>query len=614
MKEIGALYDPRSGTCTFRAWAPLRESVDVKIIAPVERFVPMDRDAKGYWRAAAQDIGPGARYLYRLDNERERPDPASRYQPEGVHGPSQVVDVAAFPWSDGAWRGLPLESFIMYELHVAAFTSQGTFEKIIPRLDALRDLGITAVELMPVSQFPGARNWGYDGVYPYAVQNSYGGPEGLKSFVDACHKRGMAVILDVVYNHLGPEGNYLAEFGPYFTDKYRTPWGQAINFDGPYSDEVRAYFIGNALSWITDYHIDALRLDAIHGIFDFSAKHFLQELGEEVHRSAEELGRRIHVIPESDLNDARLIVPRELGGYGLDAQWSDDFHHCLRTLLTGEKSGYYEDFGAIDQMEKAYRDGFVYSGQYSSHRKRRHGTSSNNRPTRQFVVFSQNHDQVGNRMMGDRLSTLVTFEALKLAAGSVLLSPYLPLLFMGEEYGETAPFLYFVSHSDPGLIEAVRKGRKEEFKHFGWKGEPPDPQDEQTFLASELHWEERTKGSRGTLLRFYTQLIALRTKTPALFELSRERTEVRDCPAERVLTMLRWSGDGASRVCLLLNFGTGDASFRVSIPEGEWEKVLDSADGMWDGPGSALPGRLGSGDTVTMRGCSIAVYSTEPGL
>ncbi len=599
MKGIGAMYDRRTGACIFRVWAPLRERVEVKIIAPADQIVPMARDAEGYWKAMVQGIGPGARYVFRLENDRDRPDPASRYQPAGVHGPSEVVDHTAFSWTDKGWNGLALSSMIMYELHTGTFTREGTFEAIIPRLDALRELGITAVELMPVAQFPGVRNWGYDGVYPFAVQNSYGGPEGLKRLVDACHKRGMAVILDVVYNHLGPEGNYLWDYGPYFTDRYKTPWGDAINFDGPYSDEVRNFFIQNALSWVTDYHLDALRIDAIHGIFDFSAKHVLRELGEAVHARAGELGRHIYVIPESDLNDVRVISPVELGGHGLDAQWNDDFHHCLRTLLTGEKSGYYEDFGTIDQMEKAYRDGFVYSGQYSPFRKRRHGSSSKDRPARQFVVFSQNHDQVGNRMQGERLSSLVSFEALKLAAGCVILSPYLPLLFMGEEYGETAPFLYFVSHADPGLIEAVRKGRKEKFRAFGWEGEPPDPQDEGTFLASELHWEERTKGSHGTLLRFYKQLIALRTGTPALFELERERTEVRDCAAEKVLTMLRRSGDGKSRVCVLLNFMASDVSFQATLPEGPWEKILDSGDGMWEGPGAILPGRLGNGDAVT---------------
>jgi maltooligosyltrehalose trehalohydrolase len=612
MIDIGAIHDGPGGRTTFQVWAPLLRRAEVKIAASKTKIVPMQKEERGYWRAVVEGLQPGSRYFYRLDGERERPDPASRFQPDGVHGPSQVIDHDLFPWTDAAWRGMPVERMIIYELHVGAFTSQGTFEKIIPRLDALRELGITAVELMPVAQFPGVRNWGYDGVYPFAVQNSYGGPEGLKGLVDACHKRGMAVILDVVYNHLGPEGNYLGDFGPYFTDKYKTPWGQAINFDGPYSDEVRRFFIGSALAWITDYHIDGLRIDAIHGIFDFSARHFLQELGEAIHRKAEELGRRIFVIPESDLNDARAIAPVELGGYGLDAQWNDDFHHCLHALLTGERAGYYEDFGTLDHLVKAYEEGFVYSGRYSSFRKRRHGNSSRERPARQFVVFSQNHDQVGNRMRGERLASLVSFEALKLAAGAVILSPYLPLLFMGEEYGETAPFLYFVSHADQGLIEAVRSGRKKEFRQFDWEGEPPDPQDERTFLASELGWGRRTLERHGVLLQFYKQLIALRTRTAALAELDRERTDVRR-QEEKVLSVTRWSEDGTSRVCLLLNFGAGDASFRAMVPDGSWEKVLDSSGSMWAGPGEALPGRLGSGDAVTMHGRSIAVYSPGEG-
>lgn len=597
------------GRCAFTVWAPLMNMVALKIVMPAERLIPMSLAGQGYWKTEIENVFPGAWYLYRLNGEKERPDPASRYQPDGVHGPSQIVDPGEFLWEDEEWKGMRLQDLVIYELHVGTFTREGTFDAIIPYLGYLRDLGVNAVEIMPVAQFPGKRNWGYDGVYLYAVQNSYGGPEGLKRLVNACHRNGLAVILDVVYNHLGPEGNYLRDFGPYLTSKYRTPWGDAINFDGPYSDEVRHYFIGNALYWVTEFHVDALRLDAIHEIFDFSAKHFLQELGEAVHHRAEELGRHVYVIPESDLNDVRVINPTEIGGHGLDAQWNDDFHHCLRTLITAEKSGYYEDFGTIVQMEKAYRDGFVYSGQYSPFRKRRHGSSSKDRPARQFVVFSQNHDQVGNRMQGERLSSLVSFEALKLAAGCVILSPYLPMLFMGEEYGETAPFLYFVSYSDPSLIEAVRNGRKEEFRAFGWEGEPPDPQDERTFLASELHWEERTKGSHGTLLRFYKQLIALRTRTPALFELERERTVVRDCTSEKVLTIRRRSGDGKSRVCVLLNFMANDVSFQATLPEGPWERILDSSDGMWEGPGAVLPGRLGNGDTVTMRGHSIAVYS-----
>jgi maltooligosyltrehalose trehalohydrolase len=599
----------KSGTCTFSVWAPFSKKVEVKILSPDEKAIPLVKNGMGYWSGMVENVSPGIQYVYRLDDKKERPDPASRFQPLGVHGPSQVIDPDEFAWGDHGWEGMPLKNFIIYELHTGTFTKQGTFESIIPHLDYLKELGITAVELMPVAQFPGTRNWGYDGVYPFAPQNSYGGAQGLKALVNICHEKGLAVILDVVYNHLGPEGNYLRDFGPYFTDKYRTPWGDAINFDGPYSDEVRRYFIGNALYWVTEFHMDALRIDAIHGIFDFSAKHFLQELGEAVHNRAEKLGRHVYVIPESDLNDVRVINPAEIGGYGLDAQWNDDFHHCLRTLITAEKSGYYEDFGTIDQMEKAYRDGFVYSGEYSPFRKRRHGSSSKDRPASQFVVFSQNHDQVGNRMQGERLSSLVSFEALKLAAGCVILSPYLPLLFMGEEYGETAPFLYFVSHSDPNLIEAVRNGRKEEFRAFGWEGEPPDPQDEGTFLASELHWEELTKGTHETLLRFYKQLMALRTRTPALFELERERTEVRHCAAEKVLIMRRRSGDGKSHVCVLLNFMANDVSFQAALPEGAWEKILDSGDGMWEGPGAVLPGMLGNGDAATMRGHSIAVYS-----
>jgi maltooligosyltrehalose trehalohydrolase len=409
-----------------------------------------------------QGVKPGTRYFYRLDGNTERPDPASKFQPEGVHGPSQVID-PHFVWEELHWSGIPFSHYVLYELHVGTFTAQGTFDAIVPHLDELKDLGITSIEIMPVAQFPGDRNWGYDGVYPGAVQNSYGGPEGLKRLIDACHQRGLAVTLDVVYNHLGPEGNYLCDFGPYFTDRYHTPWGAAINFDGPDSDAVRRFFIENALSWVTEFRLDALRLDAVHGIFDFSALHFLQELAAAVHEQAERLNRRIYVIAESDLNDVRLVSSPELGGYGLDAQWNDDFHHALHTLLTGERTGYYEDFGRIQDLAKAFAEGFVYSGAYSPARRRRHGNTSKDLAADRFVVCAQNHDQVGNRLKGDRLSALVSFEGLKLAAAVVLLSPFIPLLFMGEEYGETAPFPYFVSHSDPDLIEVVRRGRRAEF-------------------------------------------------------------------------------------------------------------------------------------------------------
>ncbi len=389
----------------FKVWAPLTEKFSVEITSQKKtRIIRLDKNERGYFEGIGKGVYNGDCYFYVLENESRHPDPASRFQPAGVHGPSQIIDTSNFQWEDEGWEGVPFRKFIIYELHVGTFSRDGTFESVIPYLDYLKELGITAVELMPVAQFPGERNWGYDGVYPFAPQNSYGGPRGLKTLINTCHKKGIAVILDVVYNHLGPEGNYLRNFGPYFTDKYKTPWGDAINFDGPYSDEVRHFFISNALYWLTEYHADALRIDAIHGIFDFSAKHFLQELGETVRNQAELLGRNVRLMVESNLNDVRFINPIEIGGYGLDAQWNDDFHHSLHTLITGEDKGYYQDFGEMEHLIKAFREGFVYSGGYSKFRKRRYGNSSIDRPAHQFIVFSQNHDQVGNRMSGDRLA------------------------------------------------------------------------------------------------------------------------------------------------------------------------------------------------------------------
>ena len=444
----------------------------------------MEKIEDGYWRASVEDLSPESLYMYRLEQERNHPDPASYYQPKGVHNPSQVIDHDSIHWEDNDWRGIHLSQMIIYELHTGTFTSEGTFDAIIPRIDDLIHLGVNAIELMPVAQFPGERNWGYDGVYTFAVQNSYGGPKGLKGLVNECHKRGIAIILDVVYNHLGPEGNYLWDFGPYFTDKYKTPWGSAINMDDAYSNGVRNFFIENALYWFNNYHIDALRLDAIHGIVDTSAKPFLYELGERVADFSDNMSRRFFLIAESNLNDPKVIMPRDLGGYGIDAQWCDDFHHSLHTLITGEASGYYIDFGRLEHLTKSFQEGFVYSGQYSHYRKRNHGNSSRERPANQFVVFSQNHDQIGNRMLGQRMSLLTSLEGLKLAAGITLLSPFIPLLFMGEEYGEEIPFLYFISHSDSDLIKAVREGRREEFKDFRWEGEPPDPQSINAFIQS----------------------------------------------------------------------------------------------------------------------------------
>ncbi|MBU1124456.1 MAG: malto-oligosyltrehalose trehalohydrolase, partial [Candidatus Omnitrophica bacterium] len=524
--RIGAFYSHAEEKCDFTVWAPLLEQVAVSIEGAHACTIPMQKDEYGYWHATLNEIAAQSNYRYELNGHLTRPDPASFFQPDGVHGVSQLVDHAAFHWADASWKGIPLEAMIIYELHIGTFTAQGTFEGIIKQVDTFRELGVNAIELMPVAQFPGARNWGYDGAYPFAVQNSYGGPQGLKNLVNTCHKKNLAVILDVVYNHLGPEGNYLADFGPYFTDKYRTAWGKAVNFDDAYSFGARNFFIQNALYWLKEYHIDALRLDAIHGIFDMGAKHILQELSEEVGTYAKKAKRDAILIAESDLNDARIIRPKSLGGYGINGQWCDEFHHCLHTVLTQEKSGYYQDFGSIEQLKRVFKEGFVYTGEYSRHRKRFFGNSYNDRETTQLVVFSQNHDQVGNRMKGERLSSLVNFESLKLAACGVIFSPFVPLLFMGEEYGEEAPFLYFVSHGDESLIQAVREGRKKEFSSFSWQGECPDPQAEKTFFDSRLNAALRNKGHHQALFGFYKKLIQLRKKIPALSHSSGEHCRV----------------------------------------------------------------------------------------
>jgi maltooligosyltrehalose trehalohydrolase len=418
--KIGA-ESSESGKCEFLVWAPFLKTVEVHILPPEERILSLDKLDRGYHHAVADGIRPGSRYLYKLDGGRELPDPASRSQPTGVHGPSQVVASNSILSAD--WQGLPLEDYVAYEIHVGTYTPEGSLDAMIPHLRELSDLGITAVELMPVAQFPGNRNWGYDAVYPFAVQNSYGGPDALRRLVDACHNHELAVILDVVYNHLGPEGNYFSHYAPYFTERYHTSWGPAFNFDGPSSDEVRRYFTENALYWVSDFQVDALRLDAVHAILDMSAQPFLQELAFAVHRWAEENGRKVYLIAESDLNDSKLVHQPDVGGYGLDAVWNDDFHHALHVMLTGEHQGYYEDFGTIEDLKKTFAEGFVYTGEYSKYRKRRHGSSSKKVPAGKFVIFNQNHDQVGNRMLGERLSRLVSFEKQKLAAGITILSP-----------------------------------------------------------------------------------------------------------------------------------------------------------------------------------------------
>ncbi len=599
----------KNNTCTFIVWAPQRKTVSLKIAAPEERLVPMERDDDGYWCVTVDNIEPETRYMYRLDDEVNRPDPASRWQPDSVHEPSAVYDHTSYSWKNKNFRPPSLAEQIQYELHVGTFTPEGTFDGVATRFAYLADLGINAIELMPVAQFPGDRNWGYDGVYPYAVQNTYGGPDRLKALIDAAHGAGLAVIMDVVYNHLGPEGNYLQEFGPYFTDKYKTPWGWAINLDGAHSDSVRDYFIENAIEWFRDFKVDALRLDAIHGMFDMSARPFLLELAERVAEYAEESGRQCDLIAESDLNDSRVIRPRSQNGYGLPAQWSDDFHHSLHTLLTGEDTGYYADFGAVDHLVKAMENGYVYDGLYSEYRRRSHGNSSTDCPAEQFIVFSQDHDQVGNRLKGDRLSTIVPFEALKLAAGAVLLGPNIPMLFMGEEYREEAPFLYFVSHGDENLINAVRKGRKEEFAAFGWDEEPPDPQSEETFNQSKLDWTRVENEKSSALLNFYKALIRLRKEKPALSVLSKDTLEAAGDDESGLVAVRRFQGD--NEILYIMNFDDEEASFSMDLPDGAYSKILDSADTVYAGPGTTVPDTITDDDDITSPGWSITVFEKE---
>jgi maltooligosyltrehalose trehalohydrolase len=592
----------------FLVWAPRAEKVEVHIVSPAERFIEMRPEARGYHHAVADTLKPGDRYFFRLNSSVDRPDPVSRLQPD-VHGPSEISDLR-FDWRDASWKGLPLEKHVLYELHVGTFTDEGTLDAIIPRLGELKDLGVTSIELMPLAQFPGSRNWGYDGVYPYAVHSAYGGPLALKRLVDACHQYGLAVTLDVIYNHLGPEGNYVSSFGPYFTDHYKTPWGDALNFDLPQSDEVRRYFIDNALYWITEFHIDALRLDAIHAIIDSSAHPFVEQLALAVHERARELNREVQVIAESDRNDSRITRNLGKGSWGLDATWNDDIHHAVHVLLTGEQTGYYADFGGISRLATGLREGFVYSGQYSKYRRRSHGNSARDLPGKRFVVFSQNHDQVGNRMLGERLSSLVSFEGLKLAAGAILLSPFVPLVFMGEEYGEKAPFLYFVSHSNSALIESVRKGRAEEFRAFGWEREPLDPQSEETFARCKLHWNERNKGEHGVLRAFYKELLRLRCEVPALASLDMQ--SLRAVPSEDCGALLVHRPHERGDAVVALHFAAEPARVAFPFARGAWNKLIDSADERWAGPGSPLAAGIHSEGEIslTLNPRSVAVYLT----
>jgi len=597
---LGAEALPEGGV-RFRVWAPFAESVQIEVDGVRRALEPEER---GYHAGAFEEAGVGSRYGFVLGPgpvdadtgpAEALPDPASRSQPDGVHGLSEVVAPGA-PTS--AWDAPELRDWVIAEVHVGTASKDGTFDGLAGYVDHLATVGVNAVELMPVAQFPGTRNWGYDGVFPYAAQHSYGGPAGLRRFVDGCHARGVAVILDVVHNHLGPEGNVLREFGPYFTDRYLTPWGDAINFDGPRSDEVRRYFGGSAIAWLDAFGIDALRVDAIHGILDTTARPYLMELNDAVAALRERTGRAIHVIAESDLNDVRTITPVRGGGVGFDGQWNDDFHHALHALATPDRNGVYADFGRVADLAHAYRRGFVVNGRHSEFRGHRHGSDSTGFPPEQFVVFAQNHDQVGNRMLGDRLAEHLTVELQKVVLGLTLLAPNIPLLFQGEEYGETARFPYFISHEDPDLVEAVRRGRREDFAAYEWAGEAPDPQAQQTFDSARIHPDLAGEPPHAHLLAWTTELIRLRAAIPAL----RGGVPAEVEADEERCVLSAWREQGDTESLLLANLGNSDQAAPESDGEG-WELTLHSADERWGGPGAT--GRL--------PGASLAVWVRRSG-
>jgi maltooligosyltrehalose trehalohydrolase len=557
-------------SCEFRVWAPAATSVTLRLANEHgSRDHAMLHAEEDYFAFQAL-ARAGDTYSYIVDHNKPVPDPVSRLLPQGVHGPTEIVDPESFAWTDSAWRGLPLRDYVIYELHVGTFTPEGTFDAAIARLDYLKKLGVTVIEIMPVAAFPGARNWGYDGVSPYAVQASYGGPDGLKRLVNAAHEMGLGVVLDVVYNHLGNEGNYLRLFGPYFTARHKTPWGEAINFDQPGSEGVRRYFVENALYWISEYHMDGLRLDAVQTIQDESPRHILAEISANVAARAEELGRGVCVIAESDENDEKLVRPLKAGGYGLDAVWSDDLHHAIHAFFTGERKGYYQDFGRPEQIARALQHGFVFQGEpFRFWDGRPRGASSALMPAPAHVICIQNHDQVGNRARGERLTALVPRGARMLAAALLLLAPQTPLLFMGQEYDEPAPFQFFTDYGDPALQKAVSEGRRQEFKDFDFAHDAvPDPQDPETFLRSKLNWQ-LTQGEN-LMLDWYSSLLALRKKYVT--------GAARACTAEFADGLIHMQLPADEPVLKLFARVQGAAA--LPTPGPGWEKVLaDEEDG-----------------------------------
>ena len=585
----------------FSVWAPSAQAVDLVTGGDGGvQSTAMRREADGWWRVDVEAAGARGGYRYVLDGQGPFPDPRSRWQPRGVHGASHLLEAEAFgPRRTSAFSPKPMHEAVIYELHIGTFTPAGTYSAAAERLDYLAGLGVTHVELMPLATFPGRHGWGYDGVDLYAPLPAYGTPEDLARFIDACHERELAVLLDVVYNHLGPDGNYLGRYGPYFTDRVKTPWGEAINYDGAGSDEVRRFVIDNALMWLRDYGFDGLRLDAVHAIFSFEATHVLEELATAVRRLGDELHRSFVLIAESDLNDPRLVHPVARGGYGLDAHWSDDFHHAVHRYFTGESAGYYADFRGLEDVAAALRDGYVYQGQYSQFRQRRHGRPPAGVGADQLVVCAQNHDQIGNRARGERLSMLLDVPQLKAVAALTILSPLVPMLFQGEEWGAGTPFLYFTDHQDPNLARAVTEGRTREFASFQWAGEVPDPQAAETFERSKLDWSEMTRSPHAELLDWHRRLIALRAARP----LGKGRAKPKVKFDEKA-QWLRFEYAG-----LVAAFNFGDAPRRVPLPAGSWELTLGSdPERESAGRAGAAPDEGNAGGAVSIPGHGIMIY------
>lgn len=555
-------------------WAPNAASVDLVV---AERRIPLERIADGHWQTEIAEIEVAAGYRYSIDGSAPLPDPRSRWQPAGVHGASYIAEEIKqnrSARSGAKFRAKPLQQAIIYELHIGTFTAAGTYAAAREKLPYLMELGVTHLELMPVATFPGRRGWGYDGVDLFAPFSAYGTPRELADFVDDCHSRGLAVLLDVVYNHLGPDGNYLGQFAPYFTDRYTTGWGAAINYDGPFSDGVRRFVIDNALMWLREYGFDGLRLDAVHAIFSFNAVHVLEELAIAVKALGDEQERPLILIAESDLNDPRLVHDAAGGGCGLDAHWADDFHHALHRYFTGEADGYYADFQGLADVATALRDGYVYQGQYSAYRKRRHGRPPCGVAAHQLVVSAQNHDQIGNRAQGERLSMMLGLPELKAIAALTLLSPFVPLLFQGEEWGARTPFLYFTDHENAELGRLVAEGRSQEFRAFQWQGIVPDPQELGTFSRSKLNWSEPSQPSHAELLAWYRRLIQLRRENllhPKESTLNAAKALVNFDAEAQWLTF--WHAG------VLAVFNLRNEPQRVPLPHGEWALVLRSDSG-----------------------------------